>query len=50
VFKVKSNGIASGNTILSQVTSNPELVHQIGYPYVANISGTTYETSYVFKI
>lgn len=45
----KDNGVSTGNTVLEQITSNPELVYQIGYPYVANTSSTTYQTTYVFK-
>jgi hypothetical protein len=44
----KDTGISTGNTVLEQISSNPELIYQIGYPYVANTSGTLYETSYVF--
>jgi hypothetical protein len=44
----KDNGISTGNTVLEQITSNPELVYQIGYPYVANTSDTSYQTTYVF--
>ena len=45
----KDNGLASGNTLLTQASSNPELVYQIGYSYVANTSSTLYETTYIFK-
>ena len=45
----KDNGLSSGNTLLGQASSNPELVYQIGYPFVANTSGTFYESTYVFK-
>ena len=45
----KDNGLNTGNTVLGQASSNPELVYQIGYPYVANTSGTLYESTYIFK-
>jgi len=44
----KDNGLATGNTLISQATSNPELIYSIGYPYVANTSDTRYETTYVW--
>ena len=45
----KDNGLSTGNTVLAEASSNPELVYQIGYPYVANTSDTRYETTYVFR-
>jgi len=45
----KDNNLATGNTVLIEASSNPELVYQLGYPYVANTSGTLYETTYVFR-
>ena len=45
----KDNGLSTGNTVLVEASSNPELVYQIGYPYVANTSDTRYETTYVFR-
>lgn len=45
----KDNGLSTGNTLISQATSNPELIYPIGYPYVANTSDTRYETTYVWS-
>jgi len=43
----KDNGLASGNTVLAQASSNPELIYPIGYQYVANTSDTSYETTWI---
>jgi hypothetical protein len=45
----KDNGLTTGNTVLAEATSNPELIYSIGYPYVANTSDTRYETTYVWS-
>lgn len=44
----KLNGIATGDTILTN-PNNPELIFAIGYPYVANISNSDYNSTRVFR-
>lgn len=44
----KTNGLATGDTILTN-PNTPELLFPIGYPYVANISSSTYSTTRVFR-
>ena len=44
----KDNGVASGNTFISETVS-PELIYSIGYPYISGITGTSYSTNRTFK-
>lgn len=44
----KDTGVATGNTFLNNSTNNSELIRYIGYPYVANISDSSYTTTRVF--
>ena len=44
----KTGGIASGDTVLQNPTA-PELVFNIGYPFVRNINGGLFQTTQVFR-
>ena len=44
----KDNGLSTGSTILENKTSS-ELIYNIGYPFVADISSGVYETTQVFR-
>ena len=44
----KVNGIYTGDTILEN-SKTPEMLFQIGYPYVANVSNSNYISTKVFR-
>jgi len=44
----KTNGLSTGNTILEN-PSTPELIFPIGNPFVASLSGTTYQTQQLWR-
>jgi Domain of unknown function (DUF4815) len=44
----KSNGLASGSTVLEN-PNTPELIFQIGSPFVASLSGTSYTSQQLWR-
>jgi hypothetical protein len=44
----RQNGISTGDTIL-QNPSGPELIFSIGFPYIANVTNSTYVSSKVYR-
>jgi hypothetical protein len=44
----KENLLTTGNTIISETETGP-LIYPIGYPYVSNITDTSYTTNYIFR-
>ena len=44
----KLGGVSTGATFYEN-PNNPELIYNVGYPYVAGISGTTYQSFRVFR-
>jgi hypothetical protein len=44
----KTNGVITGNTILEN-PNTPELIFPIGNPYVASLSGTSYQTQQLWR-
>ena len=44
----KTNGISTGNTVLENPTV-PELLFNVGSPYVSNLTGTSFTTQQLFR-
>ena len=44
----KTNGVSTGATIL-QSSGIPELIFPLGYPYVANVSGSNFYSTQIFR-
>ena len=44
----KDTGISTGNTVLGGIVS-PELIYNLGYPYVASITDSSYTSTQMFR-
>jgi hypothetical protein len=44
----RDTGLSTGNTVIQEIV-NPELIYTIGNPYVASMSGTSYNTTVTLR-